>query len=310
MELHQQDQHNPDSFFFNLPSCPYSSFASAPHEDEQGENLDEDLDLDDEESSEDENENSDFRVEWHITPFALNFPAANGIPTPAQDGGAPVKLHRRQGVWEKRIEQLRAFAHANGHCCVPKSRQGLGGWVAYIQRLRRQNTLSADKVRQLDELGFAWGSGQTESSSSAPSPSSSRAPPLDPLLVDLEPLSRQTTTTEATKRNGEEEEEPKEEQRVEGVEDEEEEENVGARGRSARMDEKLFAGRVYQLRKFKRKHGHLRLGRTSEYNTHPFPYLSIFLSFYLFIFFYLFYLKIEWNVWHARVPGWPSGWRG
>jgi hypothetical protein len=291
MELHQQDQHNQDSFFFNLPSCPsYSSFASAPHEDEQGENLDEDLDLDDEESSEDENENSDIRVEWHITPFALNFPAANGIPTPAQDGGAPVKL--RQGVWEKRIEQLRAFAHANGHCCVPKSRQGLGGWVAYIQRLRRQNSLSADKVRQLDELGFAWGSGQTESSSSAPSPSSSRAPPLDPLLVDLDPLSRQTTTTEATKRNGEEEEEPKEEQREKGVEeDEEEEENVGARGRSARMDEKLFAGRVYQLRKFKRKHGHLRLGRTSEYNTHPptpLPfYFSIFLFFYLFIFLFL-----------------------
>lgn len=278
MELHQQDQHNQDSFFFNLPTWTHFSLATTPYEDEQRENLDEGLDLDEEESSEDENENGDIRVEWHITPFALNFPAANNVSTPAQEGGAPVKL--RQGVWEKRIKQLRAFARAYGHCCVPtKNQQGLGGWAAYIQRLRRQNSLSLDKVRQLDELGFAWGSGETESSS----PSSSRAP-LDPPLVDPEPLSRQTTTTEATKRNGEEEEEPKEEQREEG----EEEENVGARGRSARMDEKLFAGRVYQLRKFKRKHGHLRLGRTSEYNPPPLPLQAFYVS----IFFYFPYFSL------------------
>jgi chromosome segregation ATPase len=54
-----------------------------------------------------------------------------------------------------RIQELRAFRQANGHCKVPRSFQTLGKWVNN-QRVRIKK-LSQEKIDKLDSLGFDWG---------------------------------------------------------------------------------------------------------------------------------------------------------
>ena len=61
--------------------------------------------------------------------------------------------------WSVRFEELRAFKDAHGHCSVPATwRQNtlLGGWVSRQRRYKRSGTLSEERTRALDSLGFDW----------------------------------------------------------------------------------------------------------------------------------------------------------
>jgi superfamily II DNA or RNA helicase len=61
-------------------------------------------------------------------------------------------------AWEEGFDALSAFKEQHGHCRVPKAHQtngsNLGIWIA-TQR-RKQNQLSSDRKRRLDDLGFVW----------------------------------------------------------------------------------------------------------------------------------------------------------
>lgn len=61
--------------------------------------------------------------------------------------------------WLRRVRALKKFKALHGHCRVPqeqKNRRGLGVWVANVRALYRRGELPADRVRALEELGFAW----------------------------------------------------------------------------------------------------------------------------------------------------------
>ncbi len=62
-------------------------------------------------------------------------------------------------LWPLRYEQLVEFKKQNGHCDVPysyaKNRQ-LGIWVGNQRYKRKQNRLSPEHERLLNELGFTW----------------------------------------------------------------------------------------------------------------------------------------------------------
>jgi hypothetical protein len=63
----------------------------------------------------------------------------------------------RETNWEQRFSELQAFWEKHGHCDVPRSwseNPGLGGW-ALRQRYRKE-TLSGERIRKLDRLGFRW----------------------------------------------------------------------------------------------------------------------------------------------------------
>jgi len=62
-------------------------------------------------------------------------------------------------LWNLRYEQLVEFAKQNGHCVVPyhhvENRQ-LGTWVANQRSKRKQNKLTPERERLLNEIGFSW----------------------------------------------------------------------------------------------------------------------------------------------------------
>lgn len=64
-------------------------------------------------------------------------------------------------TWEAVYGKLVKYKEANGDCLVPQTEGKLGGWVE-IQRRRkkgpagRQKQLTAEQVRLLDDIGFAW----------------------------------------------------------------------------------------------------------------------------------------------------------
>jgi hypothetical protein len=284
MDLHKP--HHPPQNLHNFSIClnPAPSLPSpmrAP-----GKVQEEDLEEEwlSEEGSEDENEENDkIRVEWRITPFAFHLHHHNNVPTKATHQAK--QQQRKSGVWAKRLAELQAFHHTHGHCNAPKQqRGGLGAWVCYVRRRRRLGSLAADQIRQLDELGFNWGGSPTPT----PQPTSTcaNALPVAVTLVDSDAAPARPGGGLLTNPGGMEQEDAGgggggggggevvneledcdkenegEEEEEEGGENGGEEEEGETRGRSARMDENLFAGRVYQLRKFRRKHGHFRLGRS------------------------------------------------
>ena len=93
---------------------------------------------------------------------------------------------RRQTEWAQRLEELRNFKRATGHCSVPMkypSNPGLARWV-HTQRMRRRNgKMSAGRARLLEKLGFIFeGRSQWEqvvrlSTASCPLPRPPRPPP-------------------------------------------------------------------------------------------------------------------------------------
>lgn len=64
-----------------------------------------------------------------------------------------------QTEWLQRLDELRNFKRATGHCSVPMkfpSNPGLARWV-HTQRMRRRNgKMSAGRARQLEKLGFVF----------------------------------------------------------------------------------------------------------------------------------------------------------
>jgi hypothetical protein len=63
------------------------------------------------------------------------------------------------GPWNRHLEELAAFKKEHGHCRVPvafKACPSLARWVVAQRYARRKGRLSAERIRRLDKLGFAW----------------------------------------------------------------------------------------------------------------------------------------------------------
>lgn len=66
--------------------------------------------------------------------------------------------HRDQ-EWEQRIALLRQLIAEHGHTRVPRRHPVLGEWVRSVRRSRQGSAdvrLTADRIAQLDALGFQW----------------------------------------------------------------------------------------------------------------------------------------------------------
>ncbi len=65
----------------------------------------------------------------------------------------------REQQWEEGLAQLCAYSNANNDTLVPQDFEAedghrLGKWVS-VQRTKK-DTLSPERRRRLDELGFVW----------------------------------------------------------------------------------------------------------------------------------------------------------
>ena len=61
-------------------------------------------------------------------------------------------------IWQQRYDELKVYKQTNGNCNVPLGNRPLGQWVNLRRQEQRENRLSDDRKRQLDEIGFTWGS--------------------------------------------------------------------------------------------------------------------------------------------------------
>jgi superfamily II DNA or RNA helicase len=64
-----------------------------------------------------------------------------------------------QDAWESMFDSLMEFKQDHGHCNVPQKgseNQKLGKWVNTMRWHFKQGKLSADRIRQLERLGFVW----------------------------------------------------------------------------------------------------------------------------------------------------------
>ncbi len=62
-------------------------------------------------------------------------------------------------IWEQRMAELRSYKRINGDTNVPKGyhdNKQLGTWVTEVRRSRRNEKLSEERIRQLDDVGFNW----------------------------------------------------------------------------------------------------------------------------------------------------------
>jgi hypothetical protein len=69
---------------------------------------------------------------------------------------------REWGLWEARLAALAEFKKQYGHCNVStldKKHVSLGRWVCTQRTKRRRGLLSAERIAQLDGLGFDWDPG-------------------------------------------------------------------------------------------------------------------------------------------------------
>lgn len=67
-----------------------------------------------------------------------------------------------EAAWETRYAQLKDYATANGHCCVPISDPVLGMWVAKMRANRRRGKLPAHRIHKLDQLAFVWNTAEAD----------------------------------------------------------------------------------------------------------------------------------------------------
>ena len=61
--------------------------------------------------------------------------------------------------WEEMFAVLVKFREVHGDCNVPAKwpeNPQLGGWLSRQRAMRMKGTLSEDRIRRLDELGFVW----------------------------------------------------------------------------------------------------------------------------------------------------------
>ena len=67
----------------------------------------------------------------------------------------------REGLWDRRITELKAFQRKHGHSQVSscsKTYPHLGNWVHFQRVQKRRKLLSRKRVRQLNRIGFDWAS--------------------------------------------------------------------------------------------------------------------------------------------------------
>jgi hypothetical protein len=86
----------------------------------------------------------------------------------------PKRRERWDGLWSAKFAELVAFHRAHGHWDVPYEQaefRRLRSWTNHQRLYHRQGRLSADRIRQLEEIGFPWESGgvqQPSGDASAP----------------------------------------------------------------------------------------------------------------------------------------------
>jgi superfamily II DNA or RNA helicase len=59
-------------------------------------------------------------------------------------------------VWNKKFAELVAYKEANGHCNVTTDNDSLSSWCVGLRQRYRTGRLGADKIAQLEGLGFCW----------------------------------------------------------------------------------------------------------------------------------------------------------
>jgi hypothetical protein len=60
-------------------------------------------------------------------------------------------------VWDSHLQALKEFQRQHGHCQVTtRHNRDLAIWVCTLRQRRKDGELSVAKIRQLDDLGFAW----------------------------------------------------------------------------------------------------------------------------------------------------------
>jgi hypothetical protein len=62
-------------------------------------------------------------------------------------------------AWKKRFDELIRYKQAYGNCNVPyecAENPQLGYWVSMQRRLKKTGTLHPERIRLLNEIGFAW----------------------------------------------------------------------------------------------------------------------------------------------------------
>ena len=72
----------------------------------------------------------------------------------------PPDVHKVSSrTWSEMFSELSDFFKLQGHCNVPADWQAhpeLARWVYHQRIAKRQNRLTTDQVRQMEEIGFAW----------------------------------------------------------------------------------------------------------------------------------------------------------
>lgn len=59
-------------------------------------------------------------------------------------------------LWQRRLNDLRAWKEEHGHCTVPKAEGKLGRWVVRQRELFKKGKLDPGRQAQLDSLTFVW----------------------------------------------------------------------------------------------------------------------------------------------------------
>jgi hypothetical protein len=67
--------------------------------------------------------------------------------------------NRPNELWSQMLARLKAYKKEHGDCIVPqryKKDTKLGRWVSMQRQLHHQNSMSKDRLRKLEEVGFVW----------------------------------------------------------------------------------------------------------------------------------------------------------
>ena len=66
---------------------------------------------------------------------------------------------RSNMTWMEKLEALKRFKQKNGDCFVPqgyKADQSLGGWVTTQRVAKKNGSMSQERVKLLNDIGFCW----------------------------------------------------------------------------------------------------------------------------------------------------------
>jgi hypothetical protein len=88
--------------------------------------------------------------------FAWQRVKKKSVPKPTRVPSEPKTPPR---TWDEMFSELASFYKLQGHCNVPIDWQAnpeLARWVCLQRVAKRQNRLTVDQLRRMDEIGFAW----------------------------------------------------------------------------------------------------------------------------------------------------------